>query len=363
MKVLHRYIAAQFSATVGLAVAVLTFVMLSANLMRAFELLGRGVPGSAILLFILYMVPLLLTYTLPLGVLCGAVMVFSRLAADSEITAMRASGVSLWQILSPCLGLTLVLCAGCLALQVWIAPLCHERADRLKHGTALTNPTALLTPGSQIKAPGCLLYVEEIDDDTLRHVQIYTLDEHDEVREDIHAARGQLLQADDEGNLTLVLENAVVASRADQGRGALDRIQTPELRIELDLSALIGPKRLARDPEYLQLPSLFAAIDVVRDRGRNAMPLYVELHTRLSLALAPLGFLLIGIPCGIRTHRSETSIGMVVSLGLTVLFYAFVVLADNLKETPAAHPDLIVWLPTLAYQIAGLLGLHYIAAR
>lgn len=332
--------------------------------MQAFELLARGVPASAIFAFIGYLLPLLLTYTIPLAVLCGTVMVFSRLSADNEVTAMRASGISLWQILSPCLWIALALAGLCLYLHTWLAPLCHERADRLKHGNALTNAAAFLEPGQQVMLPGYVLYVEDIDDKKLRHVQVYTLDDDGAVREDIHARRGWLFEGEQEGILILKLQNAVIARRGALASGAGGgRIQTPELKLELDMGALVGRERLFRHPIYLRLPDLFSAIDVLRERGRDVTHLYVELHTRLSLSVAPLAFLLIGIPFGIRTQRSETSIGMVVSLILALVFYAFIVLGDNLKDNAAAHPDLIVWVPAVLYQIGGLLGLHYIASR
>lgn len=363
MRILQRHIAGQFLATTGLAAAVLLFILLSGNLMRAFELLARGVPSGTILAFVAYLLPRLLTYTIPLAVLCGAVVMFSRLSADNEITAMRASGTSLWQILSPCLWITLVLSAACLILHTWVSPICHERADRLKHGAALTNAAAFLEPGRQVQLPGHVLYVEEIDGDRLRHVQVYTLDDQGELREDIHARKGRLFEGE-EGALTLLLQNAVIAQRgkAASGGGG-ERIQTPELKLQINVDALTGQARLFRDPDYLRLPDLFSAIDVLRERGRDVTSLYVELHTRLSLSMAPVAFLLIGIPFGIRTQRSETSIGMVVSLVLALVFYAFIVVADNLKSNPAAHPDLIVWIPAVLYQVGGLLGLHYIASR
>lgn len=363
MRILQRHIAGQFLATAGLAAVVLLFILLSGNLMRAFELFARGVPGGTILTFVAYLMPRLLTYTIPLAVLCGAVVMFSRLSADNEITAMRASGISLWQILAPCLWITLTLSAVCLVLHTWVSPICQERADRLRKGAVLSNAAALLEPGRQLTLPGYVLYVEEIDGDRLRHIQVYTLDDQGALREDIHARKGRLFE-DEDGGLTLQLQNAVIVQRnqsIDEGGG--ERIQTPELRLHIDADVFAGRARLFRDPSYLRLPDLFSAIDVLRERGRDVTSLYVELHTRLVLSMAPVAFLLVGIPFGIRTQRSETSIGMVVSLVLALVFYAFIVVADNLKSDPAAHPDLIVWAPAVIYQVGGLLGLHYIASR
>lgn len=347
----------------GLAVAILTFVLLSGNLLQAFELLARGVPASTLFAFVGYLAPVLLTYTIPLAVLSATVTVFSRLSADMEITAMRASGISLWQILSPCLMVTGVFVACCLLLHLWIAPACNEAADRLRHGTALTNPAAFIEPGRPVRMPGYILFVEELDGKRLRHVQVYSFDDEGHVQQDIQAPKGVLFEGEDGASLTLQLKNAGIVNRADGAAGASNRIQTPEMELNVALGSKMKTGPLFRHPSYLQLPDLLSAIDVLRQRGRNVTPLFVELHTRFALSLSPLAFLLIGVPFGIRTQRSEASVGMVVSFFLALVFYAFIVLSDNLKSNPSVHPDLLVWIPVLLFQIGGLVGFHYIANR
>ena len=80
--------------TTLLGIGILTFVLVSANLLQAFELVARGVSPAVLGQFIAYMLPFALQFSIPLAVLCAAVLVFSRMSADHEVTAMRASGDS-----------------------------------------------------------------------------------------------------------------------------------------------------------------------------------------------------------------------------------------------------------------------------
>jgi len=71
----------------------------------------------------------------------------------------------------------------------------------------------------------------------------------------------------------------------------------------------------------------------------------VELHKRAALACAAFCFALIGMPLGIRAHRRESTVGVAMGLGIALLFYLSMILADALKHSPQLHPELLVWLP------------------
>jgi LPS export ABC transporter permease LptF len=100
MRILTRYILREVTAHALIGVAIFTFVLFTRDLGRILELVVRAsapLPSVAEIFF--FTVPLALTYTLPMSVLVGILIGLSRLAADSEITAMRASGMGIWSFL------------------------------------------------------------------------------------------------------------------------------------------------------------------------------------------------------------------------------------------------------------------------
>src|ERR1700687_4375318 len=97
MRILTRYILREVISHALIGAAVFTFVLFTRDLGRILELVVRAsAPLPSVLEIFLYTVPLALTYTIPMSVLVGILIALSRLAADSEITAMRASGMGVW---------------------------------------------------------------------------------------------------------------------------------------------------------------------------------------------------------------------------------------------------------------------------
>ena len=364
MKILNLYIGRNLVANTLLAVAILTFVMLSANLMRAFELLARGISLGLLLRFLLYLIPMTLTFTIPLSALAACVLVFSRLSADREVTAMRASGVSLWQIIAPGLLWSIALCGLCIYLQTDLSPRCRYRAEQLKRSESARNLVRVLEPESFVELPGYIVYVGSRRENVLENVHIFALDSDGRVKQDITARSGRVDILEDSGLMKLHLQDAtIVSAAAGKEGGGPRRLAGTELTLPLDMNRAYNQRRLTRKPKYMDVSSLFASIHVFGERGIDVSPLYVELHKRFSLAMSPFAFLLLGIPFGIRTRRQETSVGLVISLVLALFFYMFLIFADGLKHYPAYHPELLVWVPNVLYQIGGLWGLIYLTRR
>jgi hypothetical protein len=97
MRILTRYILREVSSHALIGAAIFTFVLFTRDLGRILELVVRAsAPLPSVAQIFFYTLPLALTYTIPMSVLVGILIGLSRLAADSEITAMRASGMGVW---------------------------------------------------------------------------------------------------------------------------------------------------------------------------------------------------------------------------------------------------------------------------
>ena len=365
MKTLNRYIGGSILLVTGVSAGVLTFVMLAANLFKAFELIARGVGFTVLLRFLVYLLPDMLTFTIPLSLLCAAVLVFSRFAADNEVTAMRASGISLWQIISPGLILSITLSLLCFWLHTSVGPRSRYRADMLMREEGAKNPVALLEPGRYVELPGYLIRIGDREGSLLKHIRIIVVAEGGRVQ-DITARRGRISVNEKERLINLRLEDATVAAidlRSEETGDAVQRFATREISFPLDYGAEFDRRRLSRKLKYMDMGMIFGRIYLDRTSGVDTTPAYVELHTRMAMALSPFAFLLMGIPFGIRTRRAETSVGLAVCLFLAMGFYAFILLAESLKHQPSFHPELLVWLPNIVYQVGELAALAMLARR
>src|SRR6185503_6831801 len=105
VRILSRYILRQHFAPLGFALAALTCAMLVNQVAKQFgNLVGKGLPWGVIFEVFVLTIPFIVAMTLPMAVLVAVLYAFSHLAADNEVTAMKASGVSVGRLLAPVLG-------------------------------------------------------------------------------------------------------------------------------------------------------------------------------------------------------------------------------------------------------------------
>jgi lipopolysaccharide export LptBFGC system permease protein LptF len=74
----------------------------------------------------------------------------------------------------------------------------------------------------------------------------------------------------------------------------------------------------------------------------------VEVNSRITMALACLCFVIVGVPLGINQHRRESSVGIAISLAVAGAFYLFCIAGESLAKNPAYHAHYIVWIPVVA---------------
>src|SRR2546430_12854425 len=104
VRTISRYLLRQHIAPLGFALAALTSLMLIQQIAKQLSsLLGKGLPSSVIIEVFLLSVPFIVAVTIPMAVLVAVLHVFTRLAADNEITALQAGGVSVGRVIAPAL--------------------------------------------------------------------------------------------------------------------------------------------------------------------------------------------------------------------------------------------------------------------
>jgi lipopolysaccharide export system permease protein len=214
VRLLDRYLLRSFLPPLLFAFAAMTSIMLLNQVARRFgALVGKGLPWSVIGEVFLLCLPFIIAMTLPMAVLVATLYTFTHLAADSEITAMRASGVSVFQLLRP------MLLAGALLTTVnfWftdqILPNSNARLRNLLINIQRKKPTLELREQviNEIPPSGLFLRASRIDANTgrLRSVTIYDMGAV-ESRRIIYADSGQMGFTDEGTNLQMRLHHGSV---------------------------------------------------------------------------------------------------------------------------------------------------------
>ncbi|MCU0627379.1 MAG: LptF/LptG family permease, partial [Gemmatimonadaceae bacterium] len=229
MKTLSRYVLREHLGPLAFSLTALTSLLLLNFIAKRFgDLVGKGLPWTVIVEFFLLAIPFTLAMTLPMAVLVSVLYAFSRLAAESEITALKASGVGMGRILVPVLVAATGLAVGMVVFNDQLLPRANHRLRTLQTDIGRTKPTFALRP--QVindVVPGRLsLRAARIDQATNRLYEVVIYDFADVTRRrTIVADSGDLALVVKTGDLELVLYNGEMTELPPGEPGRMSRLR------------------------------------------------------------------------------------------------------------------------------------------
>ena len=368
LKTLNLYVAKNFLFTFLMAMGVLTFGMTGARLVKVFEYVSNGVDIGTAMMFMVYVLPIAMAFTIPWAALVSIMLVFGRLSADNEITAMRACGVSILQIVAPIIMLTFLLTCICLYLQLEVGPRYLGKAQTVVKSVAVDHPLALFEPGIPIDFNDFNMYIDQKNPDTgeIKGIQVYRLNKNNRrIEQDVTASSGKVVVDKEAQVMHIILQNATIIAYENDDDPHPRRSFGKEMSFTIEYGKQFNSKRISLRDKHLGYEGLYARSIMMRQRNdtERICEIETELNQRVALALAPMAFLLLGLPTAIRTSRRETSIGLFLSVLLAGLYFGSVLVSDSLKSFVWAFPQYIVWIPPALYQIFGAIYIMKIARR
>jgi lipopolysaccharide export system permease protein len=352
MRTLHLYLTREVLTTLLLTVAVFTFVLLLGNLLKEVValLVNRQATLGLVLRAIALLVPYVLVFALPMGLLTATLLVFGRFSADQELTAARANGISLVALITPIVLLSVAVAGLCALFNLQIAPECRVAYKKLLVDLGTRKPTALLTEGRFLDDfPGYIVYVGHVDGTNLDNVLIYTLDEQHKNKLSLSADRGSLAYSPTNHLIAVRLNKAHGFQR--EGSDWIPVYQDP-WSFDIPLNRVTIPQA---DPKLSEMTfaQLRTEVGKLERMNIDPTPALVQLHREVAFSFASIGFALIGIPLGIGAHRRETSAGVAIAIVLVLIYYSFIILGQALETRPEFGPYLILWLPNFIFQAVG----------
>ncbi|MBL7016143.1 MAG: LptF/LptG family permease [Kiritimatiellales bacterium] len=369
MRILNRYILFDYLILFLTALGLITFVMTVGAMIKAVDLMARGISPMLIAQFFFQNIPYILSFSMPISMLFAALLLFGRLSMDNEISAMKACGLSLWRLVAPLIVLSLFLTGICMYINCEVAPNAKYSNKKLLHSAGVEEPINLLEEGRFIKDfPGLMIYVGRKNGNVVKDVVAYELADNGQIKRSVRARQGDI--ETDEANRLITVKLYDVRMEMPDEEDPHDVSKTTYVNaeyypIKLDFDELLkSGSKLRRKPSYMNMALLLDHIrNVERDfpmlsaekQAIQRSRLVFEANRRVSVAIACFSFILIGIPLGVKSHRRETSIGMVMSLAIVFTYYIFIVIAEALARYPGLHPNLILWLPLVGTQILGLI--------
>ena len=356
MRILTRYILREVTAHALIGAAIFTFVLFTRDLGHILELVVRAsAPLPSVAEIFSFTVPLALTYTLPMSVLVGILIGLSRLAADSEITAMRASGMGVWSFLRVLS--IFVLAAWMLALfnGVYVAPRSQAALGHLEDRLKGSQVSFEIHPRVFYEGfPKIVLYVQDVKSAQGAAVWkgVFMADLSDAATPKITLAKEGVVVSEGPERLHLHL---IDGSEHETDPNNADHYQIITFR-ETDIPIQLPSTENKGDES---LPASLMSTGALLQKASRSDPVsarwyLIEFHRRFALPTACLVLALVGIPLGLSSKKSGKSGGFVLTIVLVFTYYVVSLMGVSLARQGKVSPWFGAWLADLAFLALGL---------
>ncbi|HWZ12724.1 MAG TPA: LptF/LptG family permease [Acidobacteriaceae bacterium] len=359
MRILTRYILGETLSHALLGGALFTFVLFMRDLGHILEIVVRNSASlSSVGKIILLTLPNALTVTIPMAVLVGVLLGLSRLAADSEITAMRSAGFGVF---------TFVRILAVVAAGAWLLGLVNSLYIAPRAASALLDlESSLKTSQASFEVQPRVFYED------LRNYVLYVQD----VRPAVGSAHWQHIFLADISqaaapSITTAEQATVVSPRDDQT--LLMRLHNGQQHqtepsdptrydistfAETDLPIALTPQMTHSGRNDTPLLAMSNSQLLERARQPGGKPYRIELHKRFSYPAACFVLMLVGIPLGLSARRGGKSTGFVLTILLVFLYYFLSSVGVALARQDKVPVFIGVWSANILFTVAAVMLLR-----
>ena len=355
LRILDRYTLREIGPTFLLGLGVFTFVFLLNEILRYAQILiTQGASFDSVVGILINLLPSVLCLTIPMGVLLGILIALGRLAADSEIIALRASGVSLYRLLRPIMVAATLGWMATSYLIIEVLPDSNQAVRKLLFQVIASKAKTDIRPRVFYDTlfPNFMFLVMDMPSGQANWSNVFLADLTSPTAPRITLARaGQLVVNSELRTVNFYLRDGEVHQVTYARPGEYDLQTFSETVLPLTNETFFPPEDMdvPRGAREMGIPQLFESYQ------KSGLPIYlVEIHKKFSIPFACFVFGVLGLALGIRNRREGRSWGFVVSIAVIFFYYVLIQLGDGIAKQGNLPPSLAMWMPNVALGVAGL---------
>lgn len=355
LRLLDKYILKQVIEMFVMGVLVFTSIIFASDTFMTLikQISKYGIPFKVALILVILSLPSIFVMTIPMGVLLSTVMTLNKLSLASELTVMRACGISFNTIAKPVFAFSVVMCLASFFINETVVPVmtkqskdlalwafCQKNIPEGKHDFTFQE----INDDRTLKR---LFYVESCEDKRFHNVTVLDMANKDS----IHVLQAQSGGSSPKG---WIFENGIVYTIADEGKvlnstyfGKTIAQFGVNLKKELN-------RNVANEHNFLQLCKYIICNKHIEDRE----DLVIDLFDKIALPLTTIVLVLIGIPLAITPPRVRYNRGFLFSIFIIFAYYLIRALSLSFGQAGTLHPFMAAFLPNIILTIIGA-GLYY----
>jgi LPS export ABC transporter permease LptF/LPS export ABC transporter permease LptG len=372
-KIFDRYVLKELFPPFFIGLLAYSFVLLMNQILLLSELfIARGVPFRTVLDLLVFLVPSVLAFTVPMSVLMGILAGLSRMSSDAEITALKTLGVSFKRLLWPVLIFSLFGFLITSILALYLAPRANYKWVQTLSKSVMARVQFNIRPREFNESiPNTVLFIQDImPDSSWKNTLVYFNTPPEEPKL-ILAREGKLNLYPEERRVALELSDGMIHSYplndAEDYRITTFGHFEEELDVEGVFQQISSMKRV-REKDIWELwkdvGSIKRHLTEFSPGQENSLPFslakrdyishLIEIHKKFALPVACFIFALLGLPLGAHTKKGGRTSGFTLSIVIILVYYILITAGEQMAMDGRIPPFLGMWGPNIFFLLVGL---------
>ena len=364
LRITDRYILREVIAPFGLALLVLTFLLMIPPIMSVAEqLIAKGADSLTILRLMGTLIPQGLGITIPMALLLGVLMGLGRLSADREAVALQACGVSLYRMLYPLAVLGVVASLATFYILAVAVPDANQAFREISFRVVASRAEGDVKPRvfDEEYFPGVVLYVREVSSTGGGWSDVFLADTRDSAQPVVFVAeQGRVVLDQEERRVEVVLRRGTRHQVNPAEPDTYEIEAFDESLIKLDPESVFPTSGPSKGYREMTIPELRQQEAQLEAMGLPSHSPVVERHRKYSIPVACLVFVLIGLGLGVTSRKDGKLASFALGMGVIFAYYILMYGAEAMTKGGSMSPNFAMWVPNI---VLGLFGLGLVTWR
>jgi lipopolysaccharide export LptBFGC system permease protein LptF len=354
IKKLHQYIVKEFLSSFIFGSIIFSSLLIFE---RVFALVNLFISKKVNLIIILklfcFLLPNILVITIPMAVLFGALLAYSKLSENNEIMALKSLGTNYITLFLPTVLMVFFISLTMLFVNHIITPLSHAKFKSLYKTVAISTSCINLNDKKAIKLGSYMLYADSVNKkkNIMYRVSIYNPTYDNKIRitaslANIYIGKNSVIK--------LILHNGYLQKVDTAHNDSITLIYFNYYYFTIDLYELL--KKHIKTISIYEMSSydIYKKIQYCKQKNMDTIEYEQQFWFRWIFAVAPLAFTICALPLGIIINKSNKNIGFIISLCIIVLYYVMLIITISLSEKHYLPTNISMWLPNIIVAIIGI---------
>ena len=347
---IHRYLLKEFIPPFVLNLVFFSFIFLMRQILEITNLIVNYQVGiMSFLLMLIYSMPYFLVYIIPMSVMMSVLLTFLRMSGDNEITALKAGGVSLYQLMPP----VVIFGCFCAALTAFMAvygtPWGSQAYKLLALDVARSNfNIALKEKQFNDSFDDVTFYVNQVDLKNRMLKDIFIEDQRKAgISSTVVAPKGYIFSGGDSYSFVLRLYEGMI-NQVDLDERSAHTIRFNTYDLQLDFEKMVTDMKDGRkDEKEMTFSEITAYLDRAESPSQRYYSILLEFHKKFSIPVASIALALLAVPLGVRSASSRRSAGLGIGLFAFLIYYLLLSAGMVLGEAGIYPPIIGMWVPNV----------------